>query len=164
GVRRTRSRIGRTLKRAHAAELASVGGTTHVSVIDADGNAASLSTSTGSGSGVIVPGTGIYMNNMLGEYDLVAGRTIPPGRRLASTQPLLRRRGGSGDLPGRNGRRGGRPAPRRRRRRRRVSLRIRAAEPGDAAELVALASAVGAEPEGWLLADARWRSVPDEPR
>ena len=84
GIRRTRARIGRALKRAHAAELASVGGTTHVSVVDADGNAASLSTSTGSGSGVIVPGTGIYMNNMLGEYDLVAGRTIPPGRRLTS--------------------------------------------------------------------------------
>jgi gamma-glutamyltranspeptidase/glutathione hydrolase len=33
---------------------------------------------------VIVPGTGIYMNNMLGEYDLVAGRTIPSGRRLTS--------------------------------------------------------------------------------
>ena len=38
-----------------------------------DGNAASLSSSTGSGSGVIVPGTGIQLNNMLGEYDLVAG-------------------------------------------------------------------------------------------
>src|SRR5207248_8063914 len=46
--------------------------------------AASVSTSTGSGSGVVVPGTGIYMNNMLGEYDLVAGRTIPAGRRLTS--------------------------------------------------------------------------------
>ena len=42
-------------------------------MIDAEGNAASLSTSTGSGSGVIVPGTGIYLNNMLGEYDLVGG-------------------------------------------------------------------------------------------
>jgi RimJ/RimL family protein N-acetyltransferase len=41
---------------------------------------------------------------------------------------------------------------------------VRRAEPGDAAELVALASAVGSEPEGWLLADARWRSVADERR
>src|SRR5581483_2740709 len=56
-----------------AAEPAPAGGTTHVSVVDADGNAASLSSSTGSGSGVIVPGTGIHLNNMLGEYDLVAG-------------------------------------------------------------------------------------------
>jgi gamma-glutamyltranspeptidase/glutathione hydrolase len=65
------------------APLASVGGTTHVSVIDGEGNAASLSTSTGSGSGVIVPGTGIYMNNMLGEADLVGG-PVTPGLRLTS--------------------------------------------------------------------------------
>jgi len=45
-----------------------------------------------------------------------------------------------------------------------VTARIRAAEPGDAAALVALASAVAAEPEGWLLADSRWRSVADERR
>jgi gamma-glutamyltranspeptidase/glutathione hydrolase len=83
-LRKARARIRRALTRAHAAELSSVGGTTHVSAIDAAGNAASLSTSTGSGSGVIVPGTGIYMNNMLGEYDLVGGRTVPPGRRLTS--------------------------------------------------------------------------------
>jgi gamma-glutamyltranspeptidase/glutathione hydrolase len=60
------------------------GGTTHVSAVDADGNAASLSSSTGSGSGVIVPGTGIHLNNMLGEYDLVAGGPATPGRRLTS--------------------------------------------------------------------------------
>jgi gamma-glutamyltranspeptidase / glutathione hydrolase len=59
-------------------------GTTHVSVLDADGNAAAISTSTGSGSGVIVPGTGIYLNNMLGESDLVSGRPVQPGRRLTS--------------------------------------------------------------------------------
>jgi gamma-glutamyltranspeptidase/glutathione hydrolase len=59
-------------------------GTTHISVIDAAGNAAGLSASTGSGSGVIVPGTGIYLNNMLGEYDLVGSRSPSPGRRLTS--------------------------------------------------------------------------------
>ena len=83
-VRKARARVGRRLEHAHRGELSSVGGTTHVSAIDAAGNAASVSMSTGSGSGVVVPGTGIYMNNMLGEYDLVAGRTIPPGRRLTS--------------------------------------------------------------------------------
>jgi len=66
------------------AEAAPAGGTTHVSAIDADGNAASISSSTGSGSGVIVPGTGIHLNNMLGEYDLVAGAPETPGRRLTS--------------------------------------------------------------------------------
>ena len=65
-------------------EPAPAGGTTHVSAVDADGNAASLSSSTGSGSGVIVPGTGIQLNNMLGEYDLVAGAPAKPGRRLTS--------------------------------------------------------------------------------
>lgn len=66
-------------------EAASPGGTTHISVVDADGNAASLSASTGSGSGVIVPGTAIHLNNMLGEYDLnPAGGRARPGRRLTS--------------------------------------------------------------------------------
>jgi gamma-glutamyltranspeptidase/glutathione hydrolase len=55
-----------------------------VSAVDEHGNAASLSSSTGSGSGVIVPGTGIHLNNMLGEYDLVAGAPAASGRRLTS--------------------------------------------------------------------------------
>ncbi len=45
-------------------------GTTHISIIDLDGNMASLSTSNGEGSGVLIPGTGVMMNNMLGEEDL----------------------------------------------------------------------------------------------
>ncbi len=59
-------------------------GTTHVSVLDAAGNVASLSSSTGSGSGVIVPGTGIYLNNMLGEDDLRGPGELRPGERLTS--------------------------------------------------------------------------------
>lgn len=43
-------------------------------------------------------------------------------------------------------------------------MRIRAAEPRDAPELVALAEAVGSEPAGWLISDSRWRSVGDERR
>jgi len=66
------------------AEPAPAGGTTHVSAVDDEGNAASLSSSTGSGSGVIVPGAGIHLNNMLGEYDLVAPGPAAPGRRLTS--------------------------------------------------------------------------------
>jgi len=45
-----------------------------------------------------------------------------------------------------------------------VNVRVRAAEPGDAGRLVALARAVAGEPEGWLLADSRWRSEGDERR
>src|SRR6478735_3656922 len=60
-------------------------GTTQISVVDERGNAASMTASTGSGSGVIVPGTGIHMNNMLGEYDLnPPGRRARPGARLTS--------------------------------------------------------------------------------
>ena len=81
-LRAARARIDR--RQAGAKERAPAGGTTHVSAVDADGNAASLSTSTGSGSGVIVPGTGVYLNNMLGEYDLVGGKAVAPGRRLTS--------------------------------------------------------------------------------
>jgi gamma-glutamyltranspeptidase/glutathione hydrolase len=67
------------------AELAGAPGTTHISVVDARGNAASLTASNGSGSGVVVPGTGMHLNNMLGEYDLNPGRRAArPGRRLTS--------------------------------------------------------------------------------
>jgi gamma-glutamyltranspeptidase/glutathione hydrolase len=60
-------------------------GTTHISVVDAAGNAASLTASNGSGSGVIVPGTGFHLNNMLGEHDLnPVGREVRSGRRLTS--------------------------------------------------------------------------------
>lgn len=45
-------------------------GTTHISVIDADGGAAALTVSNGEGCGRTIPGTGIMLNNMLGEEDL----------------------------------------------------------------------------------------------
>jgi len=46
-------------------------GTTHVSVIDVDGNAASASVSNGEGNGHIVGKFGFMLNNMLGEEDLM---------------------------------------------------------------------------------------------
>ncbi len=59
--------------------------TTHVSVVDARGNAASLSASTGCGSGFVVAGTGLHLNNMLGEDDLnPSGPPRAAGRRLTS--------------------------------------------------------------------------------
>lgn len=45
-------------------------GTTHISVVDGDGNAASLTLSNGEGCGYVVPGTGMMLNNMLGEEDI----------------------------------------------------------------------------------------------
>lgn len=46
------------------------GSTTHISVVDGEGNAASVTTSNGEGSGYVIPGTNIMVNNMLGEDDL----------------------------------------------------------------------------------------------
>jgi len=46
------------------------GSTTHISVIDKDGMAVSMTTSNGEGSGIVVSGTGIHLNNMLGEEDI----------------------------------------------------------------------------------------------
>lgn len=62
------------------------GGTTHISVCDREGNVASMTVSNGEGSGYLVPGTGIMLNNMLGEDDLHPGgfHNDPPGQRVAS--------------------------------------------------------------------------------
>jgi gamma-glutamyltranspeptidase / glutathione hydrolase len=67
-----------------AADL--LGSTTHISVIDGAGACASVTCSNGSGSGVLVPGTGVILNNMLGEEDLNPGgfHRIAPGRRVPS--------------------------------------------------------------------------------
>jgi gamma-glutamyltranspeptidase/glutathione hydrolase len=65
-------------------EPAPAGGTTHVSAVDAAGNAASLSSSTGSGSGVIVPGTGVHLNTRRGYSHPHAGAPAEPGHRLTS--------------------------------------------------------------------------------
>jgi RimJ/RimL family protein N-acetyltransferase len=43
-------------------------------------------------------------------------------------------------------------------------IRIRRADPCDAAGLVELARAVGSEPEGWLITDGDWRSAAEERR
>jgi gamma-glutamyltranspeptidase/glutathione hydrolase len=67
-----------------AADL--LGSTTHISVLDGDGMCANVTCSNGSGSGVLVPGTGVILNNMLGEEDLNPRgfHRIPPGRRVPS--------------------------------------------------------------------------------
>jgi gamma-glutamyltranspeptidase/glutathione hydrolase len=63
-----------------------LGSTTHVAVIDRDGLACSVTSSNGASSGVVVPGTGMHLNNMLGEQDLnpLGFHRHPPGRRLPS--------------------------------------------------------------------------------
>jgi gamma-glutamyltranspeptidase/glutathione hydrolase len=63
-----------------------LGSTTHIAVLDGDGWACSVTCSNGSCSGIVVPGTGIHLNNMLGEQDLnpLGFHRHPPGRRLPS--------------------------------------------------------------------------------
>ncbi len=64
----------------------SLGSTTHIAVLDRDGWACSVTCSNGSCSGVIVPGTGVHLNNMLGEQDLnpLGFHRHPAGRRMPS--------------------------------------------------------------------------------
>jgi RimJ/RimL family protein N-acetyltransferase len=45
-----------------------------------------------------------------------------------------------------------------------VTVVVRRAAPGDAGALVALAQAVGAEPEGWLITNGEWRTPAEERR
>jgi gamma-glutamyltranspeptidase / glutathione hydrolase len=78
-----------------------VGSTTHISVLDDAGWACSVTTSNGEGSGLLVPGTGLHVNNMLGEEDLapLGFFATPPGDRLPSAMaPTLVRRDGRLEL------------------------------------------------------------------
>jgi gamma-glutamyltranspeptidase/glutathione hydrolase len=61
-------------------------GTTHISVVDAKGNLAAMTLSNGEGCGRFLPGTGIILNNMLGEQDLNPGgfHLWEQGVRMAS--------------------------------------------------------------------------------
>ena len=62
------------------------GSTTHISILDKDGMAVSLTSSNGEGSGIVVPGTGIHLNNMLGEEDInpLGFHALPAGYTLSS--------------------------------------------------------------------------------
>ncbi len=63
-----------------------LGSTTHISALDKNGMCANVTCSNGSGSGVLVPGTGVILNNMLGEEDLnpLGFHAIAAGRRVPS--------------------------------------------------------------------------------
>jgi gamma-glutamyltranspeptidase/glutathione hydrolase len=78
------------------------GNTTHISAIDEDGWTCTTTVSNGSCSGVVVPGTGLHLNNMLGEADLNPSgfRLHAPGRRLPSMMAptLVRRADGAVEL------------------------------------------------------------------
>lgn len=62
------------------------GSTTHISVLDKESQAVSITTSNGEGSGIVAPGTGIHLNNMLGEEDInpLGFHRLPAGETLSS--------------------------------------------------------------------------------
>ena len=61
--------------------------TTHLSCVDETGLTISITASMGYGSGIVVPGTGIPMNNVLGEPELnpKGFHALKPGKRLISS-------------------------------------------------------------------------------
>ncbi|MEO6606539.1 MAG: gamma-glutamyltransferase [Aeromicrobium sp.] len=71
--------------RDHLAVLES-GSTAHVSATDSDGGACAITVSSGYSSGMIAKGTGIWLNNCLGEPELNAKglHGLVPGTRLLS--------------------------------------------------------------------------------
>lgn len=72
------------------------GSTTHVSTIDAEGLACSITSSNGEGCGYVVPQAGVLANNFLGEQDInPAGFHVrPAGERMTSMMcPTLVQRG-----------------------------------------------------------------------
>jgi gamma-glutamyltranspeptidase/glutathione hydrolase len=81
-----RSRLGSSGQAPGSAGGAPLGNTTHISVMDAEGACASVTCSNGSCSGVLVAGTGVHLNNMLGEQDLnpLGFHQHSPGVRVPS--------------------------------------------------------------------------------
>jgi gamma-glutamyltranspeptidase/glutathione hydrolase len=80
---------------------ARLGSTTHISVLDAEGGACSTTCTNGEGSGVVVPGTGMHINNVMGEEDLnpLGFHRHPAGRRMPSMMaPSIVMRGGEVEL------------------------------------------------------------------
>jgi gamma-glutamyltranspeptidase/glutathione hydrolase len=69
--------------------------TATVSTVDSVGTACAITVSSGYGSGAMVPGTGLSLNNALGEQELQHGgvHSLPPGTRLTSNMsPTVGRR------------------------------------------------------------------------
>lgn len=84
-----------------ASEASRLGSTTHISVLDRDGLACSVTSSNGSSSGSFVPGTGVHLNNMMGEQDLnpLGFHRHAPGRRMPSMMaPTIVTRSGEPEI------------------------------------------------------------------
>jgi gamma-glutamyltranspeptidase / glutathione hydrolase len=113
-IERTVAGIGERAAESDGRPPASEGAnTTHLSVVDADGNAVALTTTLNStfGSGILVRGGGFLLNDELDDFALGGGianqfglvggdaNAIRPGKRpLSSMTPTIVRRGGRVEL------------------------------------------------------------------
>ncbi len=72
--------------------------TAHVSVVDQQGSACAITMSSGYSAGMVIPGTGILLNNALGEPELnrLGLHAVAPGTRLASNMAPTTARGAVG--------------------------------------------------------------------
>ncbi|MPZ96115.1 MAG: gamma-glutamyltransferase [Propionibacteriales bacterium] len=73
--------------------------TAHVSAVDDHGAACAVTMSAGYSSGAVTPGTGLWLNNALGEQELnhAGVHSLPPGTRLTSNMaPTVGRRDSDG--------------------------------------------------------------------
>lgn len=68
--------------------------TISISVADDEGGVVATSFSAGYGSGVVPAGTGMLMNNALGELELTDGQGEPGERMVSNMAPTVARRGG----------------------------------------------------------------------
>ena len=83
------------VERHGMAGLPTSASTAHVSAVDSDGTACAITFSAGYGAGVAIPGTGLLLNNCLGEPELnrLGLHNLAPGTRLASNMaPTTARR------------------------------------------------------------------------
>ncbi len=101
-VAQYRSEVVQALDRRLASESPphqpSPGHTSHLSVIDGDGLAVSLTTTAGESAGYVLSGTGFIPNNMLGEADLFPNgfHNRPSGQRIPTMMaPTIVRRDGA---------------------------------------------------------------------
>lgn len=72
--------------------------TANVAAVDSDGNACAVTMSSGYCAGICIPGTGVLLNNTLGEVELnpLGLHALRPGTRLASNMaPTTAREGGT---------------------------------------------------------------------
>ena len=91
-------RLLAAVERHGLAGLPTSASTAHVSTVDSDGLACAVTMSAGYGAGMTVPGTGLLLNNALGEPELnrLGLHALTPGTRLVSNMAPTTGRGTGG--------------------------------------------------------------------